>query len=90
MVRLGLVKLEVQKKLPLRILRPYRTTYSDALLVLAGLIPIDIMAEERCELYLEGQAKNRKAAHKKALAKWQGRCDNNLTKSQWTKRLINT
>ncbi|KAJ8937934.1 hypothetical protein NQ318_005541 [Aromia moschata] len=63
----------VQRKAALRVASAYRTVSQEALLVVAGLIPIDLFAEERMRI------------HKRDVTdRWMGSRD----KGAWTKRLI--
>ncbi|KAJ8966212.1 hypothetical protein NQ314_003678 [Rhamnusium bicolor] len=75
----------------LRVGSAYRTTSTVALQVITGVIPIDLMVEERRYLYEMGNGQElaiRKAARERILNLWQRRWELNEEKGQWTKRFI--
>lgn len=85
----------VQRRGALRIISSYRTVSEAAALVVAGVIPIDLLAAERKEVFARLTASNRtetstvirRQARVNAIREWQGRwsiCD----KGRWTARLI--
>ncbi|KAJ8939664.1 hypothetical protein NQ314_011053 [Rhamnusium bicolor] len=81
----------VQRRMLLRVGSAYRTTSTVALQVITGVIPIDLMVEERRYLYEMGNGQElaiRKAARERILNLWQRRWELNEEKGQWTKRLI--
>ncbi|KAJ8971166.1 hypothetical protein NQ314_000843 [Rhamnusium bicolor] len=81
----------VQRRMLLRVCSAYRTTSTVALQVITGVIPIDLMVEERRYLYEMGNGQElaiRKAARERTLNLWQRRWELNEEKGQWTKRLI--
>ncbi|KAJ8964235.1 hypothetical protein NQ314_005064 [Rhamnusium bicolor] len=81
----------VQRRMLLRVGSAYRTTSTVALQVITGVIPIDLMVEERRYLYEMGNGQElaiRKAARERTLNLWQRRWELNEEKGQWTKRLI--
>ncbi|KAJ8964365.1 hypothetical protein NQ317_003009 [Molorchus minor] len=73
----------------LRVASAYRTVSTEAALVIAGMIPIDILAEERRELAKAGGARegNPKVERKKTMRKWQQRWDT-ADCGEWTRSLI--
>lgn len=83
---------QCQRRIALRVATAYRIISSDALLVLAGIPPIDLMASERAELYEERRAgrivsKTRVEAKRRVILTWQERW-NASEKGAWTRRLI--
>ncbi|KAJ8965134.1 hypothetical protein NQ314_004359 [Rhamnusium bicolor] len=81
----------VQRRMLLRVGSAYRTTSTVALQVITGVIPIDLMVEERRYLHEMGNGQElaiRKAARERTLNLWQRRWELNEEKGQWTKRLI--
>ncbi|KAJ8941510.1 hypothetical protein NQ314_010379 [Rhamnusium bicolor] len=81
----------VQRRMLLRVGSAYRTTSPVALQVITGVIPIDLMVEERRYLYEMANGQElaiRKAAGGRVLNLWQRRWELNDEKGQWTKRLI--
>nr|CAI5852388.1 unnamed protein product [Callosobruchus analis] len=83
--------LRIQRKMLLRVTSAYRTTSAEALQVISGTIPIDLLAEERWRLFNSIDSNTplvRKAAREETISNWQRRWENNTTNAQWTKRLI--
>lgn len=78
-----------QRKIALRVISAYRTVSTEAALVLAGIIPIDLLAEERDIVYREtGSKKEAKIrARERSLQKWQNRWDT-TNNASWTRSLI--
>ncbi|CAH2208257.1 jg26342, partial [Pararge aegeria aegeria] len=65
----------------------YKTTSTDAALVLANLIPAHILAQERSGTYCLNLPEKRYAARERTLEIWQQEW-NQSTKGRWTHRLI--
>lgn len=81
--------LSTQRTLAIRVARAYRTVSLNASLVLARMMPWDLLAEERAERYLDGDL-NLEAARTATIAKWQTKWAR-LTPScpgGWTRSLI--
>ena len=79
----------MQRKLALRICSAYRTVSLEAIQVLAGVIPLDPMADERAEIHHEALA-DRDEIRKQTIQRWQERWDTLQGKAEWTRRLIPT
>ncbi|KAJ8913053.1 hypothetical protein NQ315_006554 [Exocentrus adspersus] len=84
--------LKAQRKMTLRIASAYRTVSTDAAGVIAGVLPMDLMVEERRECHMSVQRgmevkEAKKVSRERAHAKWQERW-NASTKAAWTRRLI--
>ena len=79
--------LQVQRRVALRVCTAYRTVSTDAALVAAGLIPIDLMVEERAEADRNAEV-DRRSRRADTMKKWQDRWDRLEGKAAWTKRLI--
>ena len=83
--------LAVQRRGALRIACAYRTVSADAVLVIAGVIPVDLLALERKRVYETsneiGRARAASAERDTTLAEWQARWDG-CEQSRWTRRLI--
>ena len=81
----------VYRRMALRVCSAFRTTSDEAVLVVAGMIPVDILAKEMSVLYnarhMEGHAQRRNAARSESLDLWQRRWDESA-KGRWTHRLI--
>lgn len=81
----------VQRQGALRIASAYRTVSEGAVLVVAGVIPIDLLAFERSRIYRRSAETGRQDAAIRerdvTLREWQTRWTNE-TKGTWTKRLI--
>lgn len=75
----------VQRKMALRVSRAYRTVSYEAAMVIAGLVPINLMAEEIREVYITNI--NKKGVRDDTERKWQCVWENS-TMGVWTKRLI--
>lgn len=74
-----------QRKLAVRVVAAYTTVSTDALQVVAGMIPIDLLAAERSRIYYDGTDK--REARREIMLQWQERWSNS-TKGGWTRRLI--
>lgn len=82
--------LSTQRKMLIRVALAYRTVSTEALCVVAGVIPIDLLADERVRIYdrkQEGRQVKREE-RERTMIKWQERWDHNLSVGQWTKALI--
>lgn len=84
---------QVHRLSTLRVISAYRTTSEEAAYVIAGMVPIDIMADEAKRIYeakkqssTVGQA-IQKIERAKSVQSWQVRWDN-AAKGRWTHRLI--
>ena len=81
----------VQRRAALRIACSYRTVSEPAILVVAGVIPIDLLALERRFVHQQKPALGVVEAHRTARANtiqaWQHRWESS-TKGRWTARLI--
>ncbi|KAL7724809.1 hypothetical protein ACLKA6_003658 [Drosophila palustris] len=79
----------------IRAISGFRTELEDAALVLAGMIPIDLLAREMAELYRWSQEKGRtppedairRSERAATMATWQARWDAS-EKGRWTHRLV--
>ncbi|XP_066261160.1 uncharacterized protein, partial [Euwallacea similis] len=82
--------LSVQRKALLRVICAYRTVSYEAVQVLAGIPPIDLLIEERTRLNTLQKVSNadKKAARSETIWKWQQRWSCLAEKGQWTKKLI--
>lgn len=82
-----------QRRGALRIASAYRTVSEPAVLVIAGVIPIDLLAEERKNVYdKKGHLGKKKAAEEArdlTVRKWQ-RAWEEETRGRWTAKLIPT
>lgn len=82
---------QVHRKGALRITSAYRTTSQDAALVIAGVIPIDLLAQERKLVYQSrselGTERAKSEARDRSLEAWQTRWQES-DKGRWTARLI--
>lgn len=85
----------VQRKAALRVASAYRTVSKEAILVVSGVIPIDIMAIERRRSYLQKRGEQEPLdpegePQQTALDKWQSRWEGTeeAEERQWTRRLI--
>lgn len=71
----------------LRVISAYCTVSRDAVGVIAGIAPIDLMAKERKRVYQERKNQHRPPADEDTMAEWQGRWqERNMDK--WTYRFI--
>lgn len=81
----------VQRRGALRVACAYRTVSDDAALVVAGVIPIDLLARERQEIYWLSADLGRKEATARArsdtMEAWQRRWQESV-KGRWTARLV--
>ena len=79
----------VQRRLALRICSAYRTVSLEAIQVVAGVIPLELLAEERAETQEEEQP-DKNEARRKTIQKWQEKWNALRGKAEWTRRLIPT
>lgn len=79
---------KVQRKVAIRIVSAYRTVSTKAVQVIAGTVPLHLLAHERT--YEEGANRRtqRVAAREVTVRKWQEEWEAERTTAQWTKRLI--
>lgn len=81
----------VQRKMLLRVTSAYRTVSAKALQVIAGTVPVYLLAEERKNVYESGEGNVpavRQRIRMGIMDKWQREWENEQDKAQWTKRLI--
>ena len=81
----------VQRRGALRVASAYRTVSEPATLVIASVIPIDLLAFERQEIWNDRESQDRalrkRQARQKTLERWQERWSTD-TRGRWTARLI--
>lgn len=79
----------VQRTAASRIASAYRTVSAPALLVIAGTIPVDLLAAERMEIYKAKSAGNHITGYfrENTISKWQQRW-NEEDRGRWTAKLI--
>lgn len=81
----------IQRRGALRVASSYRTVSEPAVLVVAGVVPIDLLAQERKHTYKRKEEVGRKAAAAEArdrtMRQWQERW-NADARGRWTARLI--
>lgn len=88
--------IRAQRLAALRLTRAYRTVSADAALVLAGVIPVDLMAEEtvrRRDVRISGltaaEAGSRMSEIRaETLRSWQERWASGTQKAAWTRRIL--
>lgn len=84
---------KVQRTAALRVASAYRTVSEPAVLVISGVIPIDLLAKERRQLWLwkkdgiEIHMATRQQARKQTFELWQDRWTRE-SKGRWTAKLI--
>lgn len=82
---------DVQRKGALRVACAYRTVSEPAVLVIAGVIPIALLAQERRAVYLRKAEVGKKTAgdeeRRRTLDRWQTSWEQD-TRGRWTARLI--
>jgi hypothetical protein len=82
--------LKAQRIMALRVCRAYRTASTDAVLVLAGLVPLNLMAEERKRLFELSASLNedeRRRERSVTMGKWQEGWDSSQ-RGRWTYQLV--
>jgi hypothetical protein len=81
----------VQRRAALRIASAYRTVSEPAALVVAGVIPIDLLAQERKQVYYTksvlGAQEATRTAREATMTLWQERW-NREARGAWTRRMI--
>lgn len=80
-----------QRTFMIRVASAYRTVSAEALQVITGIPPIELLAEERRILYCSppGSIKPaRDKAREQTIQNWQERWTNNTRNAQWTKTVI--
>lgn len=77
----------VQRRGALRIASAYRTVSEPAVLVVAGVIPIDLLAFERKQIFDGDGALNRAEARERTMEDWRNRWESD-ERGRWTARLI--
>jgi hypothetical protein len=78
--------LSAQRIMALRVCSAYKTVSTEAALVIAGLIPIDLVAKERSKLYYRREA-TVETERMATLDQWQQQWEQGV-KGRWTFRLI--
>lgn len=81
-----------QRKALLRVSSAYRTVSSEALQVITGTPPIDLILQLRRECHMqrkEGRRISRSEQENLLLARWSARWIETTTKATWTKKIIN-
>lgn len=79
-----------QRRIAIGVTRAYRTVSTDALLVLAGLLPWDLLAKERAARYQDGDL-DLTQARQATIVAWQDEWANSPAdgrKGEWTRALI--
>ena len=76
----------VQRKMAIRICSAYRTVSLEAVQVLAGVVPVDLLVRERTRVH-EG-AEDRASARAQSMRLWQDRWEALRDKARWTRRLV--
>ncbi|XP_057663057.1 uncharacterized protein LOC130898015 [Diorhabda carinulata] len=79
--------LKIQRKLAIRICSAFRTVSTEAILVLAGIILIDLLVNERTATHGKEQAV-KTTEKENTLSKWQRKWEATHHLGAWTKRLI--
>lgn len=77
-----------QRKVLIRVASAFRTASAEALQVVVGAVPIDLLAQERKYMHENGGVETRKRARKDVMENWQRRWNNLERAAHWTKRLI--
>lgn len=82
---------QVQRRAAMRVAAAYRTVSEAAVLVIAGCIPVELLAAERKSIYDKkaenGGARARADERSRTIERWQSSWHNE-TKGRWTARLI--
>lgn len=83
---------QVQRRAALRVASAYRTVSEPAALVIAGVIPIDLLARERRAIYLRKAETDKTAVRREerlcTLGRWRQRWIEE-SRGRWTARLVN-
>lgn len=83
--------LSTQRKILLRVTSAYRTVSTLAVQVIAGIPPIDLLAEERRRIYTSQEIQielRNKMERRETMGRWQSRWNEEEEKASWTRRLI--
>lgn len=78
---------KVQRRICLRVASAYRTVSGDAVGVITGIAPIDLLAKDRKRLHQSRKATGPLSTDDSTLVEWQHRWDSS-SKGRWTHRLI--
>lgn len=81
-----------QRKMALRVASAYCTVSNDAIMVVAGIVPIHLLAEESAEVEIDRRKDTaieaaKHEARRRCIVKWQKEWDES-SKGRWTYRLI--
>ncbi|KAI5692701.1 hypothetical protein M8J77_010331 [Diaphorina citri] len=78
-----------QRKFLIHVARAYRTTSTEALQVVSGIIPMDIMINERMKTFQKSKEERKEERHK-SIEEWERRWNNasESTTGVWTRTLI--
>lgn len=79
---------KVQRQVMISICSAYRTTSTSALQVISNSIPIDLLVEERMQMYKKDLNLRKTDLREITTRKWQERWQNGTEKGVWTKTLI--
>ncbi|EFA13619.2 Putative 115 kDa protein in type-1 retrotransposable element R1DM-like Protein [Tribolium castaneum] len=82
---------KLQRKMLLRVASAFKTVSGLALQTVTGILPIDIMVQERSYMNqhrLEDKKQTEISARERSLKQWENRWMRETNKTQWTKRLI--
>lgn len=79
--------ISMQRKMAIRVASAYRTISAEAIQVIAGLTPIDLLVEERMKTYGMEKA-DILQAREQTMREWQNRWGEETGKAKWTKTLI--
>ncbi|KAG5896194.1 hypothetical protein JTB14_016968 [Gonioctena quinquepunctata] len=79
-----------QRNMFLGTISAHKTVFSDALCVIAGVSPIDMLVKERGLLddLAEVTEDSKRQKRDRTVTEWQGSWENNNSTAQWTKRLV--
>lgn len=83
--------ISLQRRLLLRVVSAYKTVSAEAVQLVAGVPPIDLLVYERNEAYSDNEgtaAEKRKRAREKTVEKWQYQWNNGRATAGWTRELI--
>lgn len=85
--------LSAQRQIALRVAAAYRTVSLSAVMVVAGIPPVDLLVYERTEVFEHSQAEGgvtpqlRREARRRLISRWQERWEQDES-GRWTHRLI--
>lgn len=78
----------IQRKMAIRVCGAYRTISRDAVLAIAGIVPIELQVRERTELYATPkEERNEQEARRRTLGRWDDEW-RGPGKGTWTRKLI--